>query len=96
MRAPAIANALRLDVSSSTIICACCLSLPAGAPSSQSQLTSKSRPIDFCSSSAFAISFSDPAKCSHAGSTGKGFSPAKSAALGWEEVAMAFPRGFVF
>jgi hypothetical protein len=98
MRAPAMPNALRFELSSSTIISACCFSLPAGAPSSQSQVTSKRRPIDFCRSSALTMSFSEPAKCSHAGIAGKGFSPAKSAARGWgrEEAAMAFAGGFVF
>ena len=97
MRTPTMAKALRVELASSTIISACCFSLPAGAPSSQSQVRSKSRPMDFCSSSDFTMSFSVPAMCSHAGITGNGFSPGKSAAAGWEaeEGAMA-SKGLVF
>src|SRR5258706_15752018 len=95
MRTPAIAKVLRLEVSTSTIISACCFSLPASAPSSQSQVTSKTRPSFDCSSSALTISFSLPAKCSHAGITGKGFSPANSASLGcgaWTLEGMETPE----
>src|SRR5258706_8336068 len=88
MRAPAIANALRSEPRISTIISACCFSLPASAPSSQSQVMSNTRPSFACSSSALPISFSLPAKCSHAGITGNGFSPAKRASLGWGALAL--------
>src|ERR1700682_402884 len=82
-----MANGLRREVSTSTIISACCFSLPASAPSSQSQVTSNTRPIFDWSSSAFAMSFSLPAKCSQAGITGNGFSPAKRASRGWVAIA---------
>src|ERR1700682_2985275 len=87
MRAPAMPNVFLSDESTPTIISACSFSLPACAPSSQSQVMSKSRPIFACSSSAFTMSFSLPAKCSQAGITGKGFSPAKRASRGWVAIA---------
>src|SRR5476649_1355478 len=83
MRTPAMAKAFFGEVSTSTIISACSFSLPASAPSSQSQVMSKTRPSFDCSSSALPINRSLPAKCSHAGITGKGFSPAKRASRGW-------------
>src|SRR5476651_2170188 len=88
MRTPAIAKAFFGEVSTSTIISACCFSLPASAPSSQSQVMSKTRPNFDCSSSALPIKRSLPAKCSHAGITGKGFSPAKRASRGWGAAAL--------
>jgi len=61
---------------------------------------SKMRPTFACSSSALPMSFSLPAKCSHAAMTGNAFYPAKSASLGcgarrsvWLTVAMETPEG---
>ena len=91
---------LAADESTSTIISACCFSLPASAPSSQSHVMSNTRPIFACSSRALPISLSLPAKCSHAGMTGKGFSPVKSASRGcgaWGSAAMGKgPEGCLF
>src|SRR5688572_27683435 len=49
-------------------------------------VTSKVPPSFSCSSKAFRISFSDPAKCSHEGMTGKGVSPSKRACAGWTDM----------
>ena len=75
-------SVLRAEASTSTIICACSRSRPAAAPSSQSHVMSKTAPELACSSSALPISFSLPAKCSHAGMMGKGCSPANRASRG--------------
>src|SRR5512134_1479840 len=74
---------LALETSTPAITSACAFSWPAGAPSSQSQVTSKIGPSVSWSSSALRISFSLPAKCSQDGMTGKGRSPLNSASFGW-------------
>src|SRR5262249_7793576 len=82
MRAPDIRRALASERSSRTTSSACSRSRPVGAPSSRSIVMSNVPDLP-CSSSALPMSFSDPAKCSHDGMTGNGFSPANSACCGW-------------
>jgi len=73
MRAPTRPWRLSAPLMAAATISAWAFSAPAGAPSSQSQVRSKTGPSVRCNSSALPISFSLPAKCSQAGRAGKGF-----------------------
>src|ERR1700684_1469857 len=87
MRTPACLNLLPAECCMRTIISACSRSLPAGAPSSQSQVTSKMGPNSACNSSALPMRTSLPAKCSQDGMIGNGFSPWNSAVFGCTALA---------